>query len=126
MLLSFIRYEVVTDGNLVAQSAKDAMEFWIVQVRARADREFRTCVRPARFVELKLWEQFWLGCGVAGGRQAGKWMGGSPVPSVFPAIIQVGTHAAEFVARRVWNEAEIDQSLQDLRAAIAFLLVTGK
>ncbi len=53
-------------------------------------------------------------------------MGDSPVPSVFPAIIQVGTHAAEFVARRVWNEAEIDQSLQDLRAAIAFLLVTGK
>ena len=49
-----------------------------------------------------------------------------PVCNVFPPVIQVVTHTAEIFAGWFCMAAEINQSLKDLRTAIAFFLVTGE
>ena len=49
-----------------------------------------------------------------------------PVRNVFPPVIQIVTHTAEISAGRFCVVAEIDQSLKDLRATIAFFLVTDE
>ena len=53
-------------------------------------------------------------------------MDGLPVCNVFPPVIQIIAHAAEFFTRWVCMVAEINQSLKNLCAAIAFFLVTGE
>lgn len=51
---------------------------------------------------------------------------GLPVCNVFPPVIQIVAHAAEFLTRWVCMVAEINQSLKNLCAAIAFFLVTDE